>query len=504
MNRSFRFLLIAVWWVAAWAVPGCVAAAETIPLTILHMNDLHGHILPFLDKTIRDDREVGGAASFAGVIRQERAANPAGTLLLAAGDMFQGTPISNVFKGRPVIEVMNALQFDAMSLGNHEFDWGREALQGLRDAAEFPFLAANITGRHGAGLPGIRPWAMIRRGPVEIAVIGLITPETAYTTKPAHVADLTFLEPAAVLPGLIREVRGQGAWLVVVLSHLGLDADQELARQVPGIDLIVGGHSHTAVSEPVRVGGTVIVQAFCYGCYVGVLHLEVDPASRQIVRSDSRAVLHPVVAEGPADPAIAAMVARYEQEIRPEFSRVIGRTEVDLLRQPMAESNLGNLIADAMREAGGADIAFQNGGGIRADLPTGPVTLEGLYTLLPFDNQLVTLTLTGEQLLQLLEENGDLHAKILQMSGLAVEYDLSRPAGARVLRATVQGKPLEPAAGYRVAINDFLAAGGDRFTTFKNGAQPIYGDSLRDVVADYLQRRSPVRPLIEKRIVFRN
>lgn len=488
----------------AWSADATVS--RTVPLTLLHMNDLHGHILPYLDKTVREDKMVGGAAFFAAIIQRERAANPDGTVLLSAGDMFQGTPISNVFKGEPVIEIMNALRFDAMALGNHEFDWGREALDKLRTAAAFPFLAANIVGPGGTGLQGTKPYVLLKRGGIDLAVIGVITPETRYSTKPAHVADLTFVDPASIMPELIAKVRGEGAGLVIVLSHLGVDADQELARKVTGIDVIVGGHSHTAVTEPLRVNDTIIVQAGYYGIYVGALGLEVDSETRKIVSHSTRDVLRPVVADeqAPADTAIASLVDRYEQMIKAEFSRVVGRSEVDLVRQPMAESNVGNLIADAMREAGGADIGIQNGGGIRADLPAGDITLEHLYTLLPFDNVLITMALKGEHVLRLLETSGEQHARILQISGLSVEYDLKRPAGSRVVQAGVNGEPVKPEALYRVATNDFLVAGGDRFTAFKEGVDLVYGDPLRDVVADYLKKHSPVRPAIEKRIVIGN
>ena len=439
MIRSLRMLMIAVCCVVQWAFPGDAAASRTVPLTILHMNDLHGHILPYLDKTVREDKMVSGAAFFAAIIQRERAANPEGTVLLSAGDMFQGTPISNVFKGEPVIEIMNALRFDAMALGNHEFDWGRETLDRLRTAAAFPFLAANIVTPGGAGLEGAKPYVMLKRVGIDVAVIGVSTPETQYATKPSNVADLTFQDPASVMPEIIAKVRREGAGLVLVLSHLGLDADQELARKVPGIDVIVGGHSHTAVTEPLRINDTIIVQAGCYGIYVGALGLEVDPETRRITRYTTRDVLRPVLADeqAPTDPAIAALVDRYARKIKAEFAKVVGRSEVDLLRQPMAESNVGNLIADALREAGGADIGIQNGGGIRADLPAGDITLEQLYTLLPFDNVLVTMTLRGEHVLRLLETSGEQHTRILQISGLSVVYDLNRPAGSRVVQRWV-------------------------------------------------------------------
>jgi 5'-nucleotidase / UDP-sugar diphosphatase len=504
LHQVLRFLIV-IWVLVTCLSPGSAPGSQSIPLTIVHLNDLHGHILPYVDKSVLQDQPVSGAAYLAAIIAQERSKNPEGTLLLAAGDMFQGTPISNVFRGRSVIEIMNALKFDAMALGNHEFDWGRDALKGLRLAAGFPFLAANIVTADGKLLAGMKPYILLTRQGVRVAVIGVTTPETAYTSNPATVSDLTFLDPVQVLPPLIEKVRSEGAHLVVLLSHLGLDADEQLAGQIAGIDVIVGGHSHTAVTTPVRINNTIIVQAKCYGVYLGVLEIQIDETTHKIADYHTANVLRTVVADpqAPADRGIAQIVSRYNEQIRTEFSKVIGSSAVDLLRQDYAESNLGNLITDAMREASAADIAFQNGGGIRADLPAGEITLEKLYTLLPFDNQMVVMDLKGSQILELLEKSAEQHARMLQISGLTVEYDITRPKGSRVVQVSVRGKPLQSDSTYRVATNDFLAAAGDQFTSFTQGHNLTYGDTLREIVGAYLQKHSPVRPGLEERMVWR-
>ena len=504
MNQLLRFSMI-VWVLVTCLSPGSAPCSQSIPLTIVHLNDLHGHILPYMDKSVLQDQPVSGAAYLAAMIAQERAKNPEGTLLLAAGDMFQGTPISNVFRGRSVIEIMDALKFDAMVLGNHEFDWGREALEALRLAASFPFLAANIVTKSGETLAGMKPYILLTRQGVRVAVIGVTTPETSFTTNPATVSDLVFQDPAQVLPPLIEQVRTEGAQVVILLSHLGLDADEQLAGQIGGIDVIVGGHSHTAVTTPVRINNTIIVQAKCYGVYLGVLELRIDGTTRKIVDYTTTNVLRTVVAapQAPADAGIAEIVSRYDDQVRTEFSKVVGSSAVDLQRQDYAESNLGNLITDAMREASAADIAFQNGGGIRADLPAGDITLEKLYTLLPFDNQMVVMDLKGSQILELLEKSGERHYRMLQVSGLTVEYDPTQPAGSRVVQVSVGGKPLQYDSTYRVATNDFLAAAGDQFTTFTHGRNLTYGDTLREIVGTYLRKHSPVRPGLEQRMVWR-
>jgi len=489
-----------------FAVLPLADARPPVALTILHVNDTHGHILPGIVKSVDPERPVGGAAWLAQRIEDERAKNPAGTLLLSGGDMFQGTAISNVFLGEPVAEIMNALAFDAMAIGNHEFDWGMKALQALRTVARFPWLSANIVDERGMGLPGVKPYLLLDRKGVRIAVIGITTPETAWTTKPANVKGLTFREPRDVLPGIISDVRAQGAHLVVVLSHCGLEADRKLAGEVEGIAVIVGGHSHTAVVDPVVVGRTVIVQAGCYDQYLGVLELEVDPENGRIEGFTEKNELK-VVYSGPRDPfdpSIAEIVASYDDRIRDRFAAVAGVTGVDLTRNSRGESNLGDLIADAMREAAGADAALTNSGGIRTDIPRGSITLEQLYSLLPFDNVLVSLDLTGRQLLQTLEESArGLHGA-LQVSGLRVTVDAGRPVGRRVVSVEIDGRPLDSEKTYRVVTNDFLAAGGDEYTMFRKGKNVRYGDGLRDVVTAWLKRRTPVRPRIEGRIVVLN
>jgi len=206
----------------------------------------------------------------------------------------------------------------------------------------------------------------------------------------------------------------------------------------------------------------------------------------------------------PTNPRVASIIREYEARFDARFNQPIGWTSVDLVREPYAESNLGNFVADAMRETTEAQIAFQNGGGIRMDLYQGPVTLGQIYTALPFDNYLVLMDLTGEQIHEILEQNAALSSQILQVSGLKVFYDLSKPVGRRVVQAFVGSEPLDPGKVYRVVTNDFLAAGGDHFKTFKEGKNDTARESLRDVVVDYTAKKSPIGTTTENRITFQN
>jgi len=475
------------------------AAAETVDLTILHINDFHGNLLPKPGK--EGTPATGGMAYIAKMVSEERAKDPGGTLLLSAGDMFQGTPISNLFKGKPVIETMNRMGFDAMTLGNHEFDWGMEAFSDLRDAAAFPFLSANIVDEKGALLPGIKPYVILQRKDLKLAVIGITTPETHYATKPGNLKGYRVFAVEKVLPALIEKVKKEGAGPVIVLSHMGLDEDKEMASRVGGIDLIVGGHSHTEVKTPVVVGSTIIVQAGYYGQKLGVMKVSVDTETKKITRYSERRILQKVKAgpNAPYDAAVADIIRKYDDQIRGEFSRVVGETRVNLAKRPF-ESNLGNLVCDAMRESAGADVAVQNNGGIRTTIPKGKITLEQVYMLLPFDNNLMTMDLTGVQIIGLLEQNAKTEG-MLQVSGLKVVYDITAAEGSRVKELTIDSKPAERLRTYRVTTNDFLAAGGDRFEIFRAGKNAVIGDNVRDALLDYLKKHSPVNPRTEGRIV---
>ncbi len=479
---------------------GIACAVERI--TILHVNDFHGRINPYVDKTIDADKPVGGAAYLASMVAGQRVKNPGGTILLSAGDMFQGTPVSNLFQGKPVLEIMNELRFDAMALGNHEFDWGRDVLAGNLLNAAFPFLSANIINGNGQLLPGVKPYVMIERKGVKLAVIGITTPETAYTTRIEYVKDLKFVVPEETVPPLIREVKAKGARLVVLLTHLGLAEDKKLAAAVPGIDVIVGGHSHTVVTDPVVVGRTIIVQAGYNGLYLGVLELAVDARTGRIVEATRKSELRAVSAgpEVKPDRNIAQIVDMYEQRVKSRFAQVVGETKTDLIRHADGESNIGDAITDAVRAAMGAEIAFHNSGGIRADISAGKITMEQIYTVLPFDNVVLAMDLKGEDVLALLEKSAGLTMGMLQVSGVTFRCDLTKPAGKRLSGVMVGKAPLEATRTYRVATNDFLAAGGDNFTEFQKGTNLVFGGTLRDVFVGYLQKSSPISPKPEGRI----
>jgi 2',3'-cyclic-nucleotide 2'-phosphodiesterase (5'-nucleotidase family) len=306
-----------------------------------------------------------------------------------------------------------------------------------------------------------------------------------------------------VLPGLLAEVRRKGARLIVLLTHLGLDEDTRLAAAVEGIDVIVGGHSHTVVTDPVTVGRTRIVQAGSHGLYLGVLDLTIDEKTGRIEAATEKGELKAVPA-GPDDPfdeQIARAADRYREKTGAIFRQVVGETRVPLTRHADRESLLGDVIADAMRESAKAEIAIQNSGAIRADIPAGGITLEQVATVLPFDDMLVAMDLSGAALRGLLEKSIDRHKGILQVSGLEVRLEATAPGEIRVKEVRVNGAPLDASRMYRVVTNDFLVAGGDRLGGFRNGRNVTYGEMVRDAFVAYLKQHSPLAPRTEERIV---
>jgi 5'-nucleotidase/UDP-sugar diphosphatase len=493
-------IALIVLFLLAWC--GGRAPAQAADLRILHLNDFHGFAQPHQPPGSRE--LLGGVAYLAGAVDRLRREKP--SLLLAAGDMLQGSNWANLFQGRSAIEVMNAMGFDAMVVGNHEFDFGLKVLKQRISQAAFPVLGANVL-----GFPPLKPYVIKPGGGVRVGLIGVVTDTTPSSTHPRNVVGLKFMPPAAAVKKYLKEVR-EISDIVIVLSHQGLAADQALAAAVPGIDVIVGGHSHTKVLKPVVVGQTLIVQAGAHAEDLGVLDLTVEGGKITAFNGFLQEIKP---AAGQADPKIQQLVSSYARRVDSLLNRRVGRTEVDLNGQTAdvmsRETNLGDLVADVLRVKAGADAAIINGGGLRASIGRGPITAKQVHAVLPFDNYLVAIRLTGRQVKAVLEHGVSSLPKpsgrFPQVSGLTLVYSRSAPVGQRVQAVTIGGRPLNPDREYLIATNDYLAAGGDGFQTFgdafKSGGRLGYNDSgrwVRDLVSDYLRARQVVAPRVQGRI----
>jgi 2',3'-cyclic-nucleotide 2'-phosphodiesterase (5'-nucleotidase family) len=322
------------------------------------------------------------------------------------------------------------------------------------------------------------------------------------------VEDLTFSAAEATVRRYLPELEAE-AHLIVVLSHLGYDGDRALASAVDGIDLIVGGHTHTFLEPPAVVNGTIIAQAGTKGKVLGRLELTVDLESKTVKDYTRSGVLLPVTDDvAVLNQEVQALVDAAVDAAKETMDQSIGEVARTLQTRRSGESALGNLVVDAMlaswmEEGHLVDIAMHNNGGIRTDLLKGPITFGQLYAVLPFDNQLVALDLTGAQVLRILEHSVAERAGNMQVAGMAFRFSMSEPVGQRVLEATVGGQPLDPERDYRVVTIDYLASGGDGQEAFLEGTNVAYGDGEVWAVADYVREHSPVDAKVEGRIVQR-
>jgi 2',3'-cyclic-nucleotide 2'-phosphodiesterase (5'-nucleotidase family) len=463
-------------------------------LTVLYFNDLHGHLVPFTRQG--DSTAVGGAARMASLIRRVRRENDSlgrPTLLLNGGDVFQGTPLSSVFKGQPDFEFMNMVGVDAMVLGNHEFDFGLEVLERRLNEARFPILAANVR-RKGAGTAFVRPYVLrtLSNG-VRVAMLGLLTDDTPETTDPINVAPLEFVDPSLTAARYVPALE-DSADLILCLSHSGVRTDRELADEFEDIDVIVGGHDQILIQRPLEEDDVLITQAEGYGLYLGRLDLQVHEDEVELFGD----TLYPITDDLPDDPQVAAMVDSYTRRLDAELGRTIGELATTLEGERSIvrklPSNFGTLLATLMMERTGADLAVINAGSIRAPIPAGPVSLGDIIQALPFRNHLMTVQLPEAEIERMLafsleQRKHTDSGGFLQSAGITYEMTDGGPAAIRI-----GTELLDPLKVYTVAITDFLYHGGDGYDVFQRVGRNATdtGILLAEALADHIREHSPL------------
>jgi 5'-nucleotidase len=480
-------------------------------LTILHTSEHHGNVLPFEAPAARGIGGVAGRATVIARVRQE----VANVLLLDSGDILLGTTMSSVFRGEPDVEAMNLMGYDAMAAGNHEFDYGLDHFRRLQRMARFPIVSTSIRGRGQEIAP---LFVQTRVGGLRVLIFSGIDEQTfPDSIHPNVVRELEYFDPVGSARGILRGL-GQQADLVIALTHMEIGQDLALMREVPQISVIVGGHTEGFDGLLTPAGGrpaeaaqdprTVYVKTHRMGATVGRLDLTIEGG--RVRRAVARNL--PVTAQVPPDARVAALVRDYEGRLQARFAETIGRAaapldgERDSVRT--RETNLGNLIADVMREFARSDVALMNGGGIRGSLREGPITLGDAFRVLAFDNTVVVLRVTGAQLREALD-NGvsqveQAGGRFPQVSGLAFTYERARPAGQRVTDVRVGGAPLDPARSYLIATNDFMAGGGDGYTVFR-AARDVRDTQvlLRDLFIEHVRRVGTLAARVEGRITAR-
>lgn len=472
-------------------------------LVIIHINDFHGQVLP-----LRAPSPRGGVLALAREVEAQRArARRLGAkfLFTDGGDWFQGTPEGNTSKGRFVVHLQDEIGVDLAVLGNHEFDFGADNARALVARARHPVLAANVVRIDGVRPPWLRPsWVLTIDG-VRIAFVGLVTKKTKLQST-GPFGRLEFQDEVECLRRELPRIRRRSD-AIVLLTHCGFLRDRELAKEFPEVRLILGGHSHTSLKTPVRVGETVIVQTGGKSTEYYAIDLKVDAKSRslRVVRAVNRRI---APQPGDDDSPLARWVDARTQSLHDAWDSPVGELAAPLAgsRGVSPSTSAGNLLADLIRDAGEAQIGIMNRGGIRARLAKGKVTRRQVFELLPFDNDVVSMDLTGDQIRSVLLEGLQTAQRPFEVSGLRYEVVRGEGGGTASIGSIERGdgSPLAAEAVYRVATNSFLSTGGDGAVTFLQGRERRrHPRLLRELLLDALQAGPRLVPPGEARIRVR-
>lgn len=536
-------LVAAAWLIARSGLSAFMFRKAPVELTILALNDFHGNLQPPAggvrvadpaDKTKKIAVSAGGAEHLATLVKQRRK-DKTNSIFVAAGDLIGASPfLSALFHDEPTIEALSLMGLDVASVGNHEFDEGRDELLRMQNGgchptdgcrgphpflgAKFRYLAAS-TFEKATGKPLLPAYVVREFGGIPVAFIGLTLKATPLVVNPAGVSTLEFRDEAETVNALIPELKARGVEAIVVLIHEGGFPTGDY-NECPGIsgpivnivnkfdkavDIVVSGHTHQAYV--CNIDGRLVTSADKYGTILTEIDVKLDPATRDIISAQAGNTIVRIDAYA-KDADQTKLIAAYDERAKPISSRPSGTITDSLLRDPnrTGESVLGDIVADAQLDAtkaedkGGAVIAITNPGGIRNSVMKtgdGVVTYADVFASQPFRNQLVTMTLTGTQLKAALEQQwtAPSFVRILQISrGLSVSYDASRPIGERIESIALNGTPIDPQARYRITVNDFLASGGDGFNVFKDGTERRTGVYDVDALDAYFKANSPISP----------
>ncbi|MFG5383132.1 bifunctional metallophosphatase/5'-nucleotidase [Yoonia sp. R2-816] len=496
-------------------------------LHVIHINDLHSRIEPInrFDSTCNAEDNAAGEC-FGGIarvitkineLREELAGE--NVIVLDAGDQYQGSLMYTTYKGDVEAEFAELIGFDAMAVGNHEFDDGDEGLRKLTDNVSFPIISGNIDVSSSNILAGqVENHVVLEIGGQKIGIVSALAVDTVETSSPSDA--VIFTDEAESLSADVATLEAEGVDKIIALTHVGVNRDKMIAENVAGLDAVVGGHSHTlfsnteegAMAYPTMVGDVPVVQAYAYSKYIGHLVLEFDDAGNVTSASGDTILLDASVAE---DEAAVARVAELAGPIEEMKNRVVADAaepiEGDRSVCRAMECPMGNLVADAMLDRvkdQGVQIAIQNGGGLRASIDAGEVTMGEVLTVLPFQNTLSTFEVTGEAIVAALEngvsqiEEGA--GRFPQVAGMTFAVDAAAEPGSRISDVMVGGEPIDLAATYGVVSNNYVRNGGDGYAMFEGAANAYdFGPDLADVTAEYIAANAPYTPYTDGRITMK-
>ncbi|MFL5345584.1 MAG: bifunctional metallophosphatase/5'-nucleotidase [Hyalangium sp.] len=535
---------------------------STVHVRLLGFNDFHGNLEPPTGSngrvTVSDGKggtttvNAGGAAYLAHHINKLREEDPAHTVVVAAGDLIGASPVvSGIYHDEPTIDAMNMVGLDISSVGNHEFDEGKDELLRMQNGgchpvdgcqkdengnvipftgAKFHYLSANVFTDVAAKKTLLPAYEIREFDGVKVAFIGMTLEGTAKIVNPAGIQGLTFQDEADTVNALVPDLKSQGVETIVVLIHEGglpvglynectgvSGAIVDIVHRFdPAVDVVISGHTHQAYN--CRIDNKIVTSALNYGRVLTQVDLELDRNTHDVVHAQANNL---IVTHDNADNAMDVFVKGYVAKSSAQAKTVVGNTPV-VLKAPVrpvpagesGESSLGSMIADAMlwatkdEQKGGAVIAFQNAGGVRAELDVGDITYSEIFAVQPFANNLTTLTLTGQDIKDVLEQQFAPYQSagplVMQVSeGFSYTWSASGPVNGKIDPASIMlnGAPIDLATSYRVTVNNFMAAGGDGYTVFTKGKDVLTGPIDLDAATGYLSTHKPLSPPSTGRIV---
>jgi len=506
-NPSRLLLVFSLLAVAACEPAGVVPTSNTTTtVTLLFTNDVESAYDPIPAFWLDDQEMIGGIAEMTTLINTIRRTEP-NVFLFDSGDIFTGA-LAKLTQGRLAFELMITMGYDAMAIGNHEFEYGHDVFAWQKNRAPFPVLGANFFYKD-TDHPYAQPHAVIERNGIRIGVIGIMGQDAVTAIIPSFIAPLDVTVPAEAVQRSVAELRDE-VDLIVLLTHQGktapmqtdaesdprlqrdIDADINLAGAVSGVDVLFAGHADAGTPEPVvhPETGTIIMQTYGQATHLGYLQLTIDSASREILAHEGRLVpVDPSIYE--PDPLVIAKLDAYRGAY-PEIQAVVGRTAGRMNRRYIEESDIGNFFADALLAGAGTDVAFVHGGSLRKDLPGGDVRVVDLLDAYPFVDDVIVKELSGEQIHRALEQSFTLERGLLQLAGLRVRYDLGRPQGQRVLSVEFDGGELSDGDRLTVAAPGFLAEGGDLYTVFAEAEAVRNAGPVTEAATAYLRQHDIV------------
>lgn len=477
-------------------------------LTFIHWNDFHAANLPYEVRPAKHKTGptylVGGSAVLKAYIDSLRKVHRNPTVIFA-GDDFQGSPISSFTRGQSQMDLMTRIGPDVLTIGNHEFDYGAAHFRAMARQTPLQYLVSNLYYQDGDSL--FFPAYQIREmDGIRIALIGVTTDELMRLSLPVNVTGLR-VEPAAsavrkTMDSILVRFGKPDLW--VLISHCGLEGDTSIARQIPELNLIIGAHTHNALFREVVIGQTRIVQAGARGRYVGEVLMDYHKKNKSILRFQYKLIETSSRTIKP-DTAIAAMVDRFEQMIGQELDQVIGELKVDWkIPRDYYESNLGNFEADVFREYAGADIAFMNNGGLRKELPAGPIRIRDIWEINPFNNTLVTITVKGSVIPSMIHYSLHHAESFVQVSGLSYKAKRLGAKKFEIIEIKVGGKSIDPEKNYKIVMNNYMGSHLDAIFGLSAEKYPVtdLGIADRDVLISAIRERKIIAQEIDGRVQF--